>query len=130
MNGLQQNGGVQDEGEVADVVQVVLKLAHGVLQRDAVGMVDLGPAGDAGFYEMSEMIAGDLAFVGVDKFLPFRPGADEAHLASKHVPELRQLVESSRAEKSSDRRDAILIRYGGRMGGGLPHGAKFDENEP
>src|SRR5690606_9923447 len=44
-----------------------------------------------------------------DLFLDDRPGADQAHLALQHVPQLRQLVEARPAQQAADASDARVV---------------------
>src|SRR5208283_4896441 len=73
VDGFQDNGGIKDEREMADVIKVVFELALGVVKVGTVRIVHLRPAGDAGFHEVAEMVAGDLPFIAPHEFAPFRP---------------------------------------------------------
>src|SRR3954469_18880203 len=81
VNRLQDDGRVEAEREVADVIEVVFQLAHRVLHAGAVRIIDLRPAGDAGLHEMSKMVAGNFLLISLDEAVPFGARADEAHVA-------------------------------------------------
>src|SRR5690606_4891208 len=88
VDGFQDDGGIEHEREVPDVVEVVFEFSQRVLDARAVGIVDLGPAGDAGFDQVPKVVAGDLRLVVAHQFVPLGARADEAHVALEHVPEL------------------------------------------
>src|SRR5208283_797852 len=110
VDGFQDNGGIKDEREMADVIKVVFELALGVVKVGTVRIVHLRPAGDAGFHEVAEMVAGDLPFIAPHEFAPFRPGPDQAHIAPQDVPELGYFVEPGRAQPAAHARDARVMR--------------------
>ena len=56
-------------------------------------MVDLRPAGNAGFYEEPNFIVRNFFFQFFHEFRPLRPWADEGKIALEDVYELRQFVE-------------------------------------
>ena len=86
---------VEEDAHVLHVIEVVLELAAGILDRGTVGVIDLSPAGDArlhheallvirdGGAERSSMISGALG-----------PGADKRHLAHEDVKQLRNFVDA------------------------------------
>ena len=59
LGGVEEDGEVEEEGGVLDVEEVVLELLAGVFGGVAVGVVDLGPAGYAGFDEVALAEPGD-----------------------------------------------------------------------
>src|SRR5208337_2871394 len=81
VEGLQHDRGVQHDREVPDVVEVVLELPERVLDAGAVAVVNLRPPGDPGLHQVAEVIAWNVALVLAHQPVPFRAGADEAHLA-------------------------------------------------
>src|SRR5438309_8073541 len=100
--GLEHNLHIQPEGPIIDVEQVVAQL-H--LSLDRVAAVDLGPAGDPGRHLMPLPVARDLDLVAADEAGPLRARADETHLTAQHVHQLRQLVQTDRAEQLAHRPD-------------------------
>ena len=55
--------------------------------------VHLCPAGHACLHHMPQHIARHMAAKFFNKHWPFRPRPHQAHLAPKHIPELRELIE-------------------------------------
>src|SRR5688572_16711824 len=97
LDGVEEDGQVEQERHVLDVVEVELVLLLGVLDGRSITELDLGPAGDARFHAVALVVVGDDAAELLDEVWPLRPRPDEAHLAAQHVEELRQLVEAALA---------------------------------
>jgi hypothetical protein len=72
----QNNGSIKQEGEMADVVEVIFEFADGVLNVGPKGVIDLGPSRNARFDQVAEMIALDFRFILIDQYIPFGPGSD------------------------------------------------------
>ena len=132
LDGLEDDGYVKPQRAVLHIVQLVLELFLGVLDGITVGVVDLGPAGDAGFYIEPHGIKGDDFLELVDKIAPLGPGAHEAHVVLEHVEELRQLVDARLADDPAHARNAGVV-FGGPFGDArfrvLAHGAELDQLE-
>jgi len=118
---------------MADVVEVVFEFAESVLEVCSVGVVDLRPAGDAGFEEVAKVVAGDGGFVVADEFVPLGAWADHTHVAEEDVEELGEFVESAGAQEASDAGDAgvggLGVFIARLLGGAAAHGAQFVEFE-
>ena len=52
----QQNNEVEQDGEVFHIIQVVAQLGPGIVDRGAIGVVDLRPAGQAGLHQVTLII--------------------------------------------------------------------------
>ena len=74
---------------VLDVEQVVLELLQRVLDRVAVGVVDLRPAGQARLHDVALVVVGDLARELFDEHRPLGARPDQRHRPAEHVEELR-----------------------------------------
>ena len=70
------------------------------------------PAGDSRFHQVPEMIERDRFLVSLRAFDPLRPRSDQAHLSAKHIPELRQLVESQLSQPTPHARDPRVVLTG------------------
>src|SRR5439155_279734 len=89
--------------------RVVDGFAAHVVHRGVVPLVHLSPAGDTGAHPLAAGVRFDLlAQVHEDVGL-LRARPHDVHVALQHVEQLRQLVESERAEQSADRRDALVV---------------------
>jgi hypothetical protein len=87
----------------------------------------LGEAGDSGTNTMAAPV-----IVGVQwKVLnEQRPWSNEAHVASQHVDQLRQLVDRRRSEPSAERCETMLVRQESPVDiTVIGHRAKFDQGE-
>src|ERR1041385_5185421 len=114
---------------MANVVEVVFERAERVAEVRAVGIIHLGPAGDPGFHEMAKVVAGNFALVAGNELVPFRAGSDEAHIAEKNVPELRNFVDSGGAEKTADASDPCVAHLSILIASGLvAHGAQLEQD--
>src|SRR6266542_5672996 len=126
-----ENAHVEPRRPVVDVIQVVLYplLEIGV----AAQIVHLCPTGDARLDQVLLHVAGDLLPEALDEFRPLRPRSHKRHLATKHVDELRQLVEAvSAQERAESRRTlfALTRPYRAGIGFGAPrHRAELEHRE-
>jgi hypothetical protein len=57
-HGLEKDFHVENEGIIFDIAEVVAQFPDGVIEARAAAVVDLGPAGDVGFYQVAQMVAG------------------------------------------------------------------------
>src|ERR1700731_3180164 len=112
-----------------NVVKIVLKFVERVFLTLAVWIVHLRPAGDSRLHQMSKMIERDLGLIALDTFLPLSARADQTHVAFKHIPQLRQLIEPQFAEPFAGSRDPRIVFAGVNLalvgGARLSHGAKL-----
>lgn len=131
VEGLQDDGGVEDEGGVGHVMEVEGELVPGIVDVLTIGVIYLCPPGEAGFDEVSEVIKRKLLFVKFDADGPFRPGADETHVAFEDVEELGDLIDPGASEKVAEAGDPGIPGDGGGAGGfGVePHGAELVNGE-
>src|SRR5713226_8496526 len=97
---VEQDQEIEEERKVLDVVQVVLQLLERVVDRSAVAVLDLGPAGDSRLHREPLHVVRDLSLEFVDELRPLGSWPDEAHVAEQHVEELGELVESRPTEGS------------------------------
>ena len=92
------------EGPVVDVIQIEANNLVEIV--DGVAAADLPKAGDP-------RLDADAAAVPVLVLFDFRrrrwAGADQAHLAPEHIPELGQFVETRLAQEMPDRDDAGIV---------------------
>src|SRR5215470_10364315 len=58
---------------------------------------------------MPQTVVRDLFAQPLDKLWTFRTRADEFHVATKHVPELRDFVQARAAQESADRSNARIV---------------------
>src|SRR5690606_8727133 len=109
---LQQDHEVEHQAVVLDVEQVELQLFPGVVDRGAVGIAQLGPAGQSRLHRVAHVVVADLAVELVDELRPLRARADEAHVTGQHVEQLRQLVQPGHADEAANARGAIVVAAG------------------
>src|SRR3546814_4994692 len=69
-----------------------------ILDRGAIRIIDLRPAGDPRLHHVALGIIRQPGFEILDELRPFGARADEAHLALEHAPRLRQLVDPELAD--------------------------------
>lgn len=84
----------------------------GVVDRVAVFVIDLRPAGEAGFDDVAKIVKRNLFLEIGDKLRPFGAGADEAHLAPEDIDDLGQFVDAGVAEEFPYFGDAVVIFLG------------------
>ena len=61
----------------------------------------------------------------------FRSGADQAHVALEHIPELRQFVQAGSADDFAHGSHPVIVGLGKSRSGGffVPHAAQFPDAE-
>ena len=113
---------VDAERGVVDVPHVVGEFGGPV---ECVAPVHLGPAGDAGDGVEAAALLGAVALdVGERQ----RAGADEAHVAAHHGPQLRELVEAAGAQEAAEPWEALVVGQQLTVGAtGLAHAAELDD---
>src|SRR6266849_525374 len=130
---VQQNQEIEEERKVLDVVQIVLQLLERVVDRGAVTVLDLGPAGDSRLHREPLHVVRDLPLEFVDELRPLGTRPDEAHVAEQHIEELGELVESYPTEESPHVGHARVAWLGPYRSRGplrvVAHGAKLVEDE-
>ncbi len=103
-----------------------------ILDRGSVGIVDLGPAGDARLHHVAFGIVGQLVFKVRHELRAFRAGSDEAHLTLEDRPGLRQFIDAQLADDPADpchARIVLLCKLRAPRFGIDAHGAQFYEIE-
>ncbi len=102
--------------------------------RVAAPAVNLGVAGEPGAHRVAEIVVRMFFAEFARELGTLGPGAGQAHLAAKDVPELRKLVETEPAEICAERRAARIVRHGPDGAqipfGVFPHGSELDDDEP
>ena len=95
------------------IIQVERKLAARTLDvcpaAWRVIVTNLCPSGKPGRNQMTYMVERYLTLVYLDKRRQFGTWTDEGKVASQHIPELRQLIDTRLAQKVAELRDSILF---------------------
>ena len=94
------------------VVEVVTELPGGAFIRTRVAAAHLGPARDAGLHQAAALIVWEAALELSDERRLLRPWTDQRHVATEHVPELRELVDVQLAHQPADGENAIVVAAG------------------
>ena len=126
---LQEDGQVQEEPDVFDVIEVELEFLRGGSQGQAVWIHHLGPAGNARFYQEAIMVVADVVHRTV---VGQRAGADKTHLAFQDIEELRQFVQAQFPDKPADPGYPGVVVCGPQraaLGGIFHHGPEFQDFE-
>jgi len=63
MDRFQHDRRIEHKRKIANIVEVIFQFAERILEILPIMVADLSPAGDAGFHEVTKMIAGDLLFI-------------------------------------------------------------------
>jgi len=90
---------------------------------DCIATIHLRPPGDAGQDFMAPALFWRIA---MDVTHQQRPRTDKAHVASKDVPEFRELVEAGAAQEGTKSGDPMFVNHGSGIVCG-EHGPKFVE---
>ncbi len=92
-------------------LMIYVPAIHGqsLIPVHCVASMNLGPARDAGFNEMSTRL---LAAVPVHVAHEKWPGTDKAHLAGEHVDELGQLIQTGGPQKLPQSGQTLAIGQG------------------
>src|SRR5262245_24440155 len=93
---------VKENTVILNIIQVVGEFRFGILNRGAVRIVDLGPAGDAGTHAQTLAVVGNFARQSLDEEGPFRTRPDEAHVTTQDIENLRNFVDSGEPEEAAD----------------------------
>ena len=93
-------------------MDVVAQLPPCRPRRLRVAVTDLREPGDAGLHGAATRKARDLLVQLGEEDRPLGAWTDDAHLASKHIPELGQLVEVRATEKRPDASHSRVVRGG------------------
>src|SRR3569832_1648406 len=106
---LEDDQQVEERRVVLGIIEVVFELLARIVDRGAIGVVDLRPAGDARLHHMALGIVIELLLQILDELRAFGARADEAHLALEHAPALRQFVDPRLADETTDAGDARVV---------------------
>ncbi len=90
-----------------DVVHVMPEPVAGIEDGALACEGELAEAGDAGLDAMDD---GELGRMKLDEAGVLWSRADEAHLPSEDIPELRELVELRPREERPEPREALVVR--------------------
>src|SRR6516162_4177335 len=92
-DGGEQDQQVQKQVAVFHVIKVVGKLLAGVLDRGAIRVIHLRPAGDPGLHAGAVTVERDDLGELIDEMGAFRPRTNKPHFTLQHIDQLRQLVD-------------------------------------
>ena len=115
-----------------DVIQVVAELDACGVRTVGVALLHLGPAREAGTYQVAVGVARNSGRKVAYKSRLLRAWANQAHVAHEHVEELRQLVQTATAQQASHAGDAWVFGLCKVHAGGLQamhHAAEFPKRE-
>src|SRR5215471_15722567 len=91
------------------VIKIVFELVIRIFDRRTVRIHHLSPARNAWFSVMPEVVVTDSAFQHVHKIWALRTRSDKTHVATQHVPHLRQFIQSGLSKESADPRDPVVV---------------------
>src|SRR5262245_9405500 len=101
-----ENDEIEKETSVLQIEEVIRELVFGIVERSAVGIMDLSPTGDARLHRMTLDIIGDVLRQPLDEIGSFGPGSDKAHVAAQHIIELRELIDAQLSDDPADACDS------------------------
>ncbi len=93
---------IEPPGAVLEIVEVKLKAAQHLLHSVGVAVVESGVAGNARAYLIEKLVTAVEFHYLVYKVFPLWAVANERHVATEDVPELRQLIEVVGAHETPD----------------------------
>src|SRR5438552_17423736 len=94
---------------MANIIKIVLELFHCVLVALTVRVIYLRPTRDSRFHQVPEMIERNFFLITLGTFYPLRSRTDQAHLAAKHVPKLRQFIQAQLSEPESQSQQTPIV---------------------
>src|SRR5690606_28223402 len=97
---------IQEQRVVLDVVEVVLQLGACILDRRAIRIAHLRPAGDTRLHAVAYVVVGNVLDQVAHEERALGARADETQVAAQDVDELRQLVDSRAPQEPAYRGDA------------------------
>src|SRR5260370_36723958 len=96
------------EGIGAELMGVVWRVLDCVFIALAIRIIHLRPAGDARFHQVPEMIKRYPFLILFGAPDPFRAWTNQAHVALKDIPKLRQLIEPQLPQPAPSTRHARI----------------------
>src|SRR6516164_4815177 len=76
-----------------DIVKIVFQFFYGILVALAVRIIDLRPSGDPWLHQVPKVIERDTSLIAFGTLAPLRPRTNQADVAFKSIPKLRQFIE-------------------------------------
>src|SRR5579862_1045374 len=136
-NGAQENFQVEPQRPVVEVKQVEL---HPVLEINSVAALERPQAGQAGTHAQAPPLP---RFIFLHFLRNGRSRADERHVTTQDIPQLRQLIDAQLAQPAAERRTARvvfhlenravelveLLELWPQLIGVVHHRAKFEQRE-
>lgn len=117
---------VLPKGHLIDIHQVHFEL---IPRLGIIAAIDLGHAGQPGFYLQPQAERRHFLFILRGDFRPLRPGAHDAHIPPQNIENLRQLIQPDGADDAAHRRDPVIVVGGQTRHAVLfrihPHGTEF-----
>src|SRR5215213_11978729 len=95
-----------------EVIEVVAELLGRAADVRCITVADLRPARNTGLDEVPASPKRNVGSQLLDEFRTFGTRADDAHVALKHVPQLRQLVQAHLAKDPADHRHSGIAGLG------------------
>src|SRR3954468_19167531 len=92
---LEQDQQIEEGRIILGIEQIIFELLARILDRGAIGIVDLRPAGDARLHHVALGIIIELLLEILDELRAFWAWADKAHLALQNRPGLGQFVDAA-----------------------------------
>src|ERR1044071_1210466 len=102
LDGVENDEDVECQRQILDVEKVVLQFLQRVLDAGAVGVPDLGPAGEAWPDDMTLPVERNLTRELADELWPRGTRPDETHVTFEDIPQLRQFIEPRATQEMAD----------------------------
>src|SRR6187455_2628057 len=109
-DGIDKDNDIKKKTVVFNVIQIVLKLFDGVLDRGAVSVTNLCPSCYSGLDAVSHIVKRYFRAELVDKIGSFRTRTNKTHISIQNIEYLRKLIDSQLAD------DSAYARYAGIVG--------------
>ena len=91
------------------IVEVVLQTDQHFFHRIGIAIIKCGITRHARTDLIEHIIPGILFLYQLDIIGPLRTRSDKGHITNEHIPQLRQFVEMTLTEETSDLRQAMVI---------------------
>ena len=106
LQGVEDDLEVELDGAFCDVDEVKLQLVFG---DGVVFAVDLGVAGEAGFYLEAKAVFRKLAEVLLHDFRALGAWTDDRHVTLQNIDELREFIDADFSDDAADLRDSVVV---------------------